>query len=100
MPVRGRPFEKGQSGNPGGRPKAVLEIQELCRALTPKGVKRLEAIIDSDDAPHAAQVAAVREIFDRAWGKAPQAITGEGGEGPAQVLLKIITGVPRADGDD
>jgi hypothetical protein len=42
----------------------------------------------------AVQVAACKELLDRAIGKAVQSHTGEGGEGP--VIVQVITGVPRA----
>jgi hypothetical protein len=29
MPGKGRPFPKGVSGNPGGRPKVLGDVQEL-----------------------------------------------------------------------
>ena len=32
--TRGRPFAKGQSGNPGGRPKEDRHIRELARERT------------------------------------------------------------------
>jgi hypothetical protein len=32
MTIR-KTFQKGQSGNPGGRPKVVAEIKELAREL-------------------------------------------------------------------
>ena len=31
IPRSRRPFKKGQSGNPGGRPKVVAEVKELAR---------------------------------------------------------------------
>jgi hypothetical protein len=45
----------------------------------------------------AVQVAACKELLDRAIGKAVQPHAGETGEGP--VLIQVITGVPRADVD-
>jgi hypothetical protein len=44
----------------------------------------------------AVQVAACKELLDRAIGKAVQPHSGEGGEGP--VIVQVITGVPRAEG--
>jgi hypothetical protein len=44
----------------------------------------------------AVQVAACKELLDRAIGKAIQPHTGESGEGP--IVVQVITGVPRAEG--
>jgi hypothetical protein len=40
------PFAKGQSGNPGGRPKALPEVQEAARAHTPVALGTLACIPD------------------------------------------------------
>lgn len=72
-------FEKGTSGNPGGRPKELAELKELAREHTPMAIEKLAEIAQVADSD-AARVAAIKELLDRAWGKAAQAITGEDGE--------------------
>ena len=41
----GRPFKKGQIGNPGGRPKVVAEVNELARVHTAEAIQTLVSII-------------------------------------------------------
>jgi hypothetical protein len=43
-----------------------------------------------------ARVMAANSLLDRGWGKAPQAITGENGEGGIEVIVRhIIEGAAR-----
>lgn len=37
-------FQKGQSGNPGGRPKALREVEELARQETAPAMQTLATI--------------------------------------------------------
>ena len=53
------PFEKGKSGNPGGRPKVVGEVQALACEYTKAAVETLRDILLDKKAPPAARVAAV-----------------------------------------
>jgi len=39
--IIGKPFKKGQSGNPGGRPKIVGEVKELARTHTAEAIETL-----------------------------------------------------------
>jgi hypothetical protein len=41
----GKPFQKGQSGNPGGRPKVVAEVKELAREHTAEAIHTLVSIM-------------------------------------------------------
>jgi Family of unknown function (DUF5681) len=75
----GKPFQKGQSGNPGGRPKVVAEVRELAREHTSKAVETLVSIMTNHKAAPAARVSAANALLDRGYGKPPQHITGEGG---------------------
>lgn len=70
----GRPFKKGQSGNPGGRPKGLVEVVTLARQHTPASVERLADIaLHSKNEP--AAIAACKLLLDRAWGQAPASVT-------------------------
>ena len=67
--MRGRPFKKGQSGNPGGRPKVLGDIQALAREKSPRMIEILEDIADNAKSHPQARVAAARELLDRGFGK-------------------------------
>jgi hypothetical protein len=67
-------FEKGKSGNPGGRPKALREVEEVARQHTPMAIRTLATIAKDEDAPPAARVSAATTLLDRAWGKPAQTI--------------------------
>jgi hypothetical protein len=70
------PFQKGQSGNPGGKSKVVLPdgktLTDLARDHTAKAVEALVKVIDSSEASDAAKVSAATAILDRGWGRPRQ----------------------------
>lgn len=70
--------------------KAPQEIKSLARAHTAKAIKTLVGIMGQAKAPAAARVAAAQALLDRGWGKAPVSMTGEGGEGPVQLVVKWL----------
>jgi len=68
------PFQKGKSGNPGGRPKVVGEVQALARECTQQAVDTLRDIMHNNKAPAAARVAAANSLLDRGYGRPSQTI--------------------------
>src|SRR5262245_52386568 len=73
----GKPFQKGQSGNPGGRPKEIAEVKELARQHMPAAIDALVSIMNNTKASDAARVSAACALLDRGYGKAPQHIDAE-----------------------
>ena len=88
------PFQKGQSGNPSGRPKIVLEtgktLTEIARGYTVEAVDCLMQIVRDATAPHAARATASLGILDRGWGRPAQSVTLSGdAENPIAVRTDV-----------
>ena len=78
MPV-GRRFEPGKSGNPGGRPKGLAAAVKA--KVQPEDLVAVLVDVAQDArAKPSERIAAVRELADRGWGKAPAFAAIEGGD--------------------
>jgi hypothetical protein len=65
-------FQKGQSGNPGGRPKEAAEVKALAREYGAEAIEKLVTLLRGDDARVAK--AAADSLLDRGFGKPGQSI--------------------------
>ena len=63
------PWRPGQSGNPGGRPRAVGEVGDLARTQTGTAIETLASICQNGRS-ESARVAAAVALLDRGWGRA------------------------------
>ena len=69
-------FAKGQSGNPGGRPRGHGDLRELARKHTLTALRTLAEIAERGE-NESARVAAANAILDRGWGKPTQHIDAD-----------------------
>jgi hypothetical protein len=72
--IVGRPFRKGASGNPGGRPKELREVVDLARSHGPEAIETLAEIMTNPESPPAARVAGANAILDRGHGKPKETV--------------------------
>ena len=81
--TRKRPKTGGRkAGTPN---KATAEIKDIARQYGPDCIAKLWALASSAESEQA-KVSAIKEILDRGYGKASQAITGENG-GPVALTV-------------
>ena len=65
-------FQRGQSGNPGGRSRLPADIREAFKAKAPAALEVLTRCLQSDDDRIA--MMAAQAILDRGYGKPTQSI--------------------------
>jgi hypothetical protein len=88
-------FRKGESGNPGGRPKVLGEVQELARQHVPSAIAEL-ARLALKAKSETARIAAIRELLDRGYGRPRQAMEISAPvDNPIQLLLDEIDALNR-----
>ena len=81
--VIGRPFARGTSGNPGGRPRTVVNVQELARTYTEEAIRTLVEALDDPKL----KVQAACALLDRAWGKPQLTIAADPNTSPMGLHL-------------
>lgn len=105
-------FEKGKSGNPGGRPRVPDDLKKSCQRLAARGLKVLEEIVNSrtefqtvdgkvvkvkSAATPSEKIAAVRLAFEYGYGKPVQPLGGEDDKSPLVVNVLTLTSPDEAD---
>ena len=75
MRVIGRPFAKGASGNPGGRPRSSFDFSAAAREYAPEYLAVLLTSLKSNNWRE--RHSALAMLMDRAFGKTPMEITGQ-----------------------
>jgi hypothetical protein len=88
------PFEKGQSGNPGGRPKENAEVKALARSHGVAAVQKIVGLMNSAD--EKTVLAACQALLDRGFGKPAQVLVGDDDEPPISVKEILIRAVDAA----
>jgi hypothetical protein len=73
---RGKPFQPGQTGNKGGRPKKTDEertLEAMCKDKTPEALSTILEIMGRGQQERA-RLAAAQYVIDRGWGKAKESV--------------------------
>jgi len=68
----GRPFQPGQSGNPGGRKRLPEEFKQLARSNSELALKAVIEIVKNPKSKDSDKIRAAEIIMDRGWGKPVQ----------------------------
>lgn len=80
-------FVKGQSANPGGRPKSVKEVRALARQYTPEAIECLVREMRTGDTS-AVRLSAANALLDRGHGRPAQAVVGSDIDPPIKMSIE------------
>lgn len=92
-------FQKGQSGNPGGRKRGDAAVTELARKHAPEMIRVLVKIALDEEAAVNSRVAAAGQVLDRAYGRPRQALEHSGPDGQ-QLPTGIMVTLVKPEGDE
>lgn len=84
-------FQAGVSGNPGGRPKALVDVLNLARAHTEPAIATLATIMVDATQPAPARVAAATAVLDRGWGRPAQSVALTAPDGGPLVIQHRVS---------
>ncbi len=94
------PFKKGQSGNPGGRPKELKGIKELAQNNAELAIMALIRVAQHGKS-ESARVMAANSILDRGFGKPVQSTEVSGVDGkPIVTAIEVSFVLPTRNYDD
>jgi hypothetical protein len=72
-----KPWKAGQSGNPSGRSKDVVELMRLARKKCTKAINVCVEILEDQSVPAVVRLDAAKILLERGMGKPPQPIALE-----------------------
>lgn len=90
-------FQKGQSGNPGGRPKMPKELSTKLKEMAPAAFNRVCELMKSTDERVA--LAASKEIMDREWGRPKEHVMVESKQPAPELTDDALTRIASGGGD-
>ena len=89
--AHGRWLRGTPSPNPSGCiPRDGREVLELAREGSFAAIRRLIAIVNDEEAPYGAQIAAANAVLERAWGKTKNETEVSD---PGQTLEQLLTAI-------
>jgi hypothetical protein len=80
---------KGESGNPGGRPRGHGSVRELARQHTEESIATLVEVMRDRAAAPSARCAAAESLLSRGWGKPSVVAEQTSGGGLVEALKQI-----------
>lgn len=73
-----------------GQPnKATADVKAMAQKHGQEAIAEAVRIMQNSESDQA-RMAAIREILDRAYGKAPQAVVGSEDEAPIKTVLEVV----------